>query len=144
MDKFITDFTGLKYNRFGWPILPKGTKVLMKENMKSIFFHRVVTPRMMELAGKLKTISEYGESSEINGSFHYRLDDSDYFFDPGMFDVIELPKTIENTDKERVYIAKYRKGYITIIEGYFDDQNIFFDIDEINEKYKNYNIVKLF
>ena len=143
MDKFITDFTGLKYNRFGWPILPKGTKVLMKENMKSIFSHRIVTPGMMGLAGKLKTITGYGEAAS-NESFYYRLDGSEYFFDPGMFDVIELPETIIDTDKKTIHIAKYQKGYITIVDGYFDDQNIFLDINEITKKYKNYNIVKLF
>ena len=61
-----------------------------------------------------------------------------------MFDVIELPETIIDTDKKTVHIAKYRQGYITIIEGYFDDQNIFFNIDEIIKKYKNYNIINLF
>ena len=142
MNKFITDFTGLKHNRLGWPILPNGTKVLMRKDMKSIFSHRIVTPGMMGLAGKLKTISKYGEVSGV--SFYYKLNDSDYFFDPGMFDVIELPETIKSTDKEIIHIAKYQKGYIIIVDGYFDDQNIFLDIDEINEKYKNYNIVKLF
>lgn len=52
MNKFITDFTGLKYNRFGWPILPNGTKVLMRKDMKSIFSHRIVTLGMKKLAEK--------------------------------------------------------------------------------------------
>lgn len=143
MNKFITDFTGLKYNRFGWPILPNGTKVWMRKNMKSIFSHRVVTPGMRELAETMKIITGYGEAAS-NESFYYRLNNSDYFFDPGMFDVIELPESIMDTDKEIVHVAKYQQGYITIVGGYFNDQNIFFDINEINKKYKDYSIIKLF
>ena len=143
MNKFITDFTGLKYNRFGWPILPKGTKVWMKDenNMKSIFASRSVTPGMTKLAGKIKEILDYKENED---NFYYRLKGELYFFDSGMFEVIELPENIIDTDKKTIHIAKYQQGYVTIVEGYFDDRNIFFDIDEIIKEYKNCNIINLF
>jgi len=132
----MIDLKNLKKDFKGNYIYPEGTeiKIKSKKEIKSRYSTRIVTPDMLELAGKVTVIERYYGTIEYPG---YKIIGSDCYWDEGMFDVIEIPPIIT------VFIGKYDKNYIALVDGVFDEK-IYSSVKEIEEIYKLHKIKLLF
>lgn len=134
----MIDLKNLKKDFKGNYIYPEGTeiKIKSKKEIKSRYSTRIVTPDMLELAGKVTVIERYYGTV---GNPGYRIKGSDCYWDEGMFDVIGIPLTPIIT----VFIGKYDKNYIALVDGVFDEK-IYSSVKEIKEIYKLHKIKLLF
>lgn len=134
----MIDLKNLKKDFKGNYIYPEGTKIKIKskKEIKSRYSTRIVTPDMLELAGKVTVIERYYGTV---GNPGYRIKGSDCYWDEGMFDVIGIPLTPIIT----VFIGKYDKNYIALVDGVFDEK-IYSSVKEIKEIYKLHKIKLLF
>ena len=132
----MIDLKNLKKDFKGDYIYPEGTriKIKSKKEIKSKYPTRIVTPEMIKLAGKITVIERYYGT---DGNPGYRIKGSDYYWDEGMFDVIGIPPIIT------VFIGKYDKNYIALVDGVFDEK-IYSSLNEIKEIYKLHKIKLLF
>lgn len=132
----MIDLKNLKKDFRGNYIYPKGTeiKIKSKKEIKSRYSTRIVTSEMLELAGKITVIERYYDTI---GNPGYRIKGSDCYWDEGMFDVIGIPPIIT------VFIGKYDKNYIALVDGVFDEK-IYSSVKEIEEIYKLHKIKLLF
>lgn len=133
----MINLENLKKDFRGNYIYPEGTKIKIKskEEIKSRYSERIVTSEMIELAGKITVIERYYGTV---GNPGYKIKGSDCYWDEGMFDVIEIPSPIVT-----VFIGKYDKNYIALVDGVFDEK-IYSSLNEIKEIYKSYDIKLLF
>lgn len=132
----MIDLKNLKKDFRGNYIYPEGTKIKIKnkKEIKSRYSTRIVTPEMLELAGKITVIERYHSTI---GNPGYKIIGSDCYWDEGMFDVIEIQPNIT------VFIGKYDKNYIALVGGVFDEK-IYSSVKEIEEIYKLHKIKLLF
>lgn len=132
----MIDLKNLKKDFKGDYIYPEGTriKIKSKKEIKSKYPTRIVTPEMIKLAGKITVIERYYGT---DGNPGYRIKGSDCYWDEGMFDVIGIPPIIT------VFIGKYDKNYIALVDGVFDEK-IYSSLNEIKEIYKLHKIKLLF
>lgn len=132
----MINLENLKKDFKGNYIYPEGTKIKIKSKgeIKSNYSERIVTSEMIELAGKITIIERYYGTV---GNPGYKIIGSDCYWDEGMFDVIEIPSIIT------VFIGKYDKNYIALVDGVFDEK-IYSSLKEIMEIYKSYDIKLLF
>ena len=132
----MINLENLKKDFKGNYIYPEGTKIKIKskKEIKSRYSDRVVTSEMLELAGKITLIERY----YAIGNPGYKIIGSDYYWDEGMFDVIGIP-----SPNITVFIGKYDKNYIALVDGVFDER-IYSSVKEIEETYKLHKIKLLF
>ena len=132
----MIDLKNLKKDFKGNYIYPEGTKIKIKRKteIKSRYSTRIVTSEMLELAEKVTVIERYYSTI---GNPGYRIKGSDCYWDEGMFDVIGIPPIIT------VFIGKYDKNYIALVDGVFDEK-IYSSVKEIEEIYKLHKIKLLF
>lgn len=132
----MIDLKNLKKDFRGNYIYPRGTKIKIKnkKEIKSRYSTRIVTPDMIDLAGKITVIERYCNTI---GNPGYKIIGSDCYWDEGMFDVIEIQPNIT------VFIGKYDENYIALVDGVFDEK-IYSSVKEIEEIYKLHKIKLLF
>ena len=132
----MIDLKNLKKDFWGNYIYPEGTKIKIKKKkeIKSRYSTRIVTSEMTELSGKTTVIERYYDTI---GNPGYKIKGSDCYWDEGMFDVIEIPPIIT------IFIGKYDKNYIALVDGVFDEK-IYSSVKEIEETYKLHKIKLLF
>ena len=132
----MIDLKNLKKDFWGNYIYPEGTKIKIKKKkeIKSRYSTRIVTSEMTELSGKTTVIERYYDTI---GNPGYKIKGSDCYWDEGMFDVIEIPPNVT------IFIGKYDKNYIALVDGVFDEK-IYSSVKEIEETYKLHKIKLLF
>lgn len=132
----MIDLKNLKKDFWGNYIYPEGTKIKIKskKEIKSRYSTRIVTSEMTELSGKTTVIERYYGTI---GNPGYKIKGSDCYWDEGMFDVIEIPPNVT------IFIGKYDKNYIALVDGVFDEK-IYSSVKEIEETYKLHKIKLLF